>query len=642
MSISGFTSASEHEANELDAPDYVLHHFLLDKFKHDRSLYFHQIGLPRPHTSADRRGMILPAHARINFNTLFNTFFERHWQDFTSVEEVRCRLCTSGEIQISLMRLSENGGVACLQSTRAVGDNQITDFAVALSSPSKLQLGRLYIEVVSGLEGASLHEASWRTTKLPQRDVRLALIMCTFNKPKAVVKNILELVCDGPDEIEAIIVVDQGSNKVREVLPDSLTPKNLVIIEQSNYGGAGGFTSGMLEAMDHTSASHLLLMDDDVDLDVRTLDRLVSLLGFSQDVEVVGGEMFDLYKPTYMHAHAETIDYTRMQHVTLSPTGLDWASQSARSALLSPRHGTYNGWWLCCYPRSIIETYGLPLPFFIRGDDVEYGTRLTSEKIPLRNLPGLMIWHEPFYAKLTAWMMYYESRNLLIIANLRRGDPSFQSYFTYFKKFWIYISSYNYDHAFALCLALEDYLKGPAFVFSDPRDRHAQIISDLRTFAPDVQRVTGYLPIQEQPQPVFRHSTPKLLVVLLSVVWNLQRAPRAGDLDAAPRCLELKHFSWFFCHGQRAIAVHNPHTEQVLRFNADRTMARHLTRRMLGLLWRWRLVAAAMTLSYRDAAPSCSERPFWDAYFSAGERRLWRFNAGVAPGTNQAKKQREV
>lgn len=31
----------------------------------------------------------------------------------------------------------------------------------------------------------------------------------------------------------------------------------------------------------------------------------------------------------------------------------------------------YAGWWLCCIPVPVLHELGLPLPFFIKGDDVE-------------------------------------------------------------------------------------------------------------------------------------------------------------------------------------------------------------------------------------------------------------------------------
>ena len=33
----------------------------------------------------------------------------------------------------------------------------------------------------------------------------------------------------------------------------------------------------------------------------------------------------------------------------------------------------YGAWWFCCIPVTAIRRHGLPLPLFIRCDDVEYG-----------------------------------------------------------------------------------------------------------------------------------------------------------------------------------------------------------------------------------------------------------------------------
>ena len=42
------------------------------------------------------------------------------------------------------------------------------------------------------------------------------------------------------------------------------------------------------------------------------------------------------------------------------------------------------------------------------------------EAIPGKTMPGVAVWHEPFYAKLGGWHQFFENRNLLATASLRR------------------------------------------------------------------------------------------------------------------------------------------------------------------------------------------------------------------------------
>ena len=71
----------------------------------------------------------------------------------------------------------------------------------------------------------------------------------------------------------------------------------------------------------------------------------------------------------------------------------------------------FNAWWYCAFPASVISEKNLPLPIFIRGDDVEYGLRNLNHLILMN---GICVWHEPFENKYASSMYYYIFRNRLI------------------------------------------------------------------------------------------------------------------------------------------------------------------------------------------------------------------------------------
>ena len=71
----------------------------------------------------------------------------------------------------------------------------------------------------------------------------------------------------------------------------------------------------------------------------------------------------------------------------------------------------YNAWWYCCFPLEIVTEENLPLPLFIRGDDVEYGIRNMKQLILMN---GICVWHEPFENKYSSFLEYYIIRNQLI------------------------------------------------------------------------------------------------------------------------------------------------------------------------------------------------------------------------------------
>ena len=113
------------------------------------------------------------------------------------------------------------------------------------------------------------------------RHVSLHLCTTTFKKEDYILPNIQLLkdtVLAGNDSLAKnlwIHVVDNG----RTLPVEELETEHVMVHPNLNVGGAGGFTRGMLEAMDHKEKpTHVLLMDDDVMILPESLIRTYNLL----------------------------------------------------------------------------------------------------------------------------------------------------------------------------------------------------------------------------------------------------------------------------------------------------------------------------------------------------------------------------
>jgi len=90
-----------------------------------------------------------------------------------------------------------------------------------------------------------LFKASWATREAKKRPVTLAIVMCTFKNEDLCLKNVDQILNSGTLEEEdmTLVIVDNGSS-LGDRMPES---DRIEYIAQSNLGGAGGFTRGMLE-----------------------------------------------------------------------------------------------------------------------------------------------------------------------------------------------------------------------------------------------------------------------------------------------------------------------------------------------------------------------------------------------------------
>lgn len=136
----------------------------------------------------------------------------------------------------------------------------------------------------------------------------------------------------------------------------------------------------------------------------------------------------------------------------------------------------YNAWWYCCTPMSVVREDNLPLPIFIRGDDLEYGMR-NMKSLMLMN--GICVWHEPFENKYSSFLSYYILRNLLYDNALH--CPQYSKW-KFLKRLYGEVLRelfyYRYKNVELLFRGVEDFFKGVDFLKeTDGEQLHQEIMA---------------------------------------------------------------------------------------------------------------------------------------------------------------------
>ncbi len=595
---------------------------LFDSEVFDSALYYQarsRSGVPLGRLPADEEGLHVPARAEVTFNSLLNAFFERNWTSHTPIKRISCVLETSGPATLTLHR---TGHSAYPVESRAVsGARTVTTFDIDLDMPTPRQLGCLYVTITDVGENFTLHSGEWSTPQTPERAVALDIVFCTFNKVSFVRRNLRSLAAihDSVPEIRRIHVIDQGSDSVAaaiddDPLLDSLRRSGVLrIVEQENLGGAGGFTRGVMESLSAGETTNVLLLDDDIVIEPRILQRLVALIGHSRDNPIIGGHMLDLYRPTRAVACAEMFDLENGGCQRLPPFDFDCRHPENLVHMCEISQPTYNAWWFCCFPREIFERRGLPMPFFIRTDDAEFGVRATLAGEKLIQLPGIFVWHKPFDAKQIAWMSYYSLRNDLILCNIaapqaRQLDKRYRYHF------WNAIKAFRYDEALATCLAIEHYLQGPEKLFEGLPERHKGLLAALAPVtAPKLSLSHAPRP-DPAPRETLPSGMPSLLKDALSIYWNfIHGLAGNGDFSAATaKTIYHDRLSWPWTYGERGVVVHDPHEGEYRLYKRDSRMAWALARRFRRAMRAWRSSAMRLRDAYAESAPAYTTWESWE------------------------------
>lgn len=395
----------------------------------------------------------------LSFGTYFNLFPHHEYHQYCDIDCVLLHLDIVGDCLVSFFCKNSQGVSIPLKSEHLNGSGTIR---LPLSDFSKG--GYIYFSITANSD-CIIRGGAWETEKEIQRKIRLGIVICTYKREEFVKNNITlieQAIQNEPVWAERlhVFIVDNACSLTLEKR-DFYT-----IIPNRNLGGSGGFARGMYEVSKNSEFTHFLLMDDDIRFDFSVLARtyhLLSALSPQHYDASIGGAMLKLENPCIQHEFGGL--FKGLAFKSINPL-LDMRTESNLIKNQNAPKADYNAWWYCCMPAEFIKKYGLPMPFFIKSDDVEYGLR-TTDKLILMN--GISVWHQDFSAKYTGALEYYIKRNSMVTAALHHKSNRVKAAILYAYFLFKELCLKNYDAVELLLRAYRDYKKGPSFLLDcDP------------------------------------------------------------------------------------------------------------------------------------------------------------------------------
>ncbi len=432
--------------------------------------------------------LMLGRGQRLEFNTYLNGVSWKKWKKYTFIEGLTLTLDLKGDAEIVLAGYKMIGKAPEREVLHRVIINAAERQQIELQFPSGVNMDE---QTIVGFEVSVISDfdfhGGYYTGIFPDnssRDIELALLTTTFKREDYIRKNMRRLkdgLIDTYPEVGKHIrmhVVDNGRTLKQEDLPDDTI--HFELHPNPNAGGSGGYARGMIECLHQTpEATHGLLMDDDIMILPESIYRTYQLLRFMRPeyhTAMIGGAMLLLEDKVMQHEDTGRVLFNgywggikpKFNHAIL------WDNLKNEDDY--PKKDIYQAWWYCCIPVTVIKKNGLPLPLFIRGDDVEYGLRC-KEKIITMN--GICLWHMGFDGKYSPTLnVYQEIRNLLIDQAASDILPTIDISTRVKHSYLHSILKHDYVTAELMLRAFEDYMKGPDFIMEN---RGEQIIKDNNT-----------------------------------------------------------------------------------------------------------------------------------------------------------------
>ncbi len=414
----------------------------------------------------------------LGFGTYFNAFWQHAWAEYTGLNRFWLNLRFKGGCTLSLIQSQLSDAKADPVQTgqfihprtplkilhRQRYDSDGTEY-IRIPLPEPDPAARMiHFEMEAAADEAFEFIEGYYSadTASPPAASKIAIVVCTFKREAFVYRN-LDLLKDyfrrypELNGVYDVFIIDNGQTVSSAIKSDCV-----FLYPNKNTGGSGGFTRGIMEALrSDRGYTHVLLMDDDIEINPEALQRtyaLTALVTPAYKRSFIAGSMFlgdirdfqwearSKFKGLFIKSYAQ-LPVSRFPSLLIN---------EFQAAERDPYD--YAAWWCCCIPLETIGPDKLPFPFFVRGDDIDYSLKYADKII---HLNGICVWHEPFEGRRNNVMdMYLTIRNFVVI-NLIHSIPLRRTVFDLMTLFAGNLFTYNYKGAYLLCCGLRDAVQRP-------------------------------------------------------------------------------------------------------------------------------------------------------------------------------------
>lgn len=349
----------------------------------------------------------LACESAVSFDTWFGCFDYLQWRRYTTLTTPIATFFIKGTMLVQCyVRTAERTSLLYEQTVTSDGSQpQVFPFSIS----NLLENGFLYFRLQAKSENCLFLRGCYLADVSELHAIQVAAVICTYQR-ESWVSNTLQQFLQWQKEHHTlpvdIFLIDNGQTWTEEQLPDS---NQIHLIPNQNTGGSGGFTRGIQEALHREQYTHVLLMDDDIIADWNGVQRAISFLSICKPEQwealTIGGTMMDIMQPA-MQFEAGACCQNRC--LTGIQPQADLTKHTSLLARIQPIAANYAAWWMCFLPIAAIKKAGLPMPFFIKMDDVEYALQIKEQVVMMT---GVCVWHENFHLKYAPWNEYYITRN---------------------------------------------------------------------------------------------------------------------------------------------------------------------------------------------------------------------------------------
>ncbi len=460
----------------------------------------------------------LKAGERLSFDTYFSSFTYTKYRKYTTAKEITFKAELCGEYTLMLC-IYDGKCETVISSVKGSGASALTAILSELPETAILYPVIEAITDTDFISGEYLADAE-------AQDISCAIAICTY-KREDYVKNNLKIIGRAElSHIDGVLVVDNGNT----LLPEEIEIGAIRLFKNKNYGGSAGFTRGIIEAK-RDGFSHVILMDDDIEIYPEAINRMTVFASILKDEYKNAHFSAAMLPQTKKYIQHEKGALWNGSHIESLNTGLDLREKDSLIKNLNDGPIAYGAWWCFCLPLSDVEEFGLPLPLFIKFDDVEYGTR-TCRSAPIITMSGMAISHADFDLKYNMHLEYYTVRNQLIMLAVHNMQNRFGCLLRLMKVFAKHLFLYRYSASPIIMRAFSDFLLGADFIMNTDAEELNRSVMGMAPKAQTLSALDEWREDMRLAEYSKKSSFPFIIKMLLLGGHLIPRAFMKKDLAA--------------------------------------------------------------------------------------------------------------
>ena len=366
----------------------------------------------------EREVLVSPHPNHVDFHTLFNLIPVTHYHKYLGVNTITVNAKYEGRAEF-LLFANVIGYAEPQQIAKVIQESGSTETDTIVFEDIDISKINGYVYFVYNTHTPDFLLKEFNISCLADKQpAKVGIVSCTFKREKDVLRTIdcIRKEIDKDDftfQNTQVYIID---NDEKRNLKFEETEK-IHHIANKNFGGAGGFTRGIIETIEQ-GLDYVLLCDDDILAFGEIFRRSIVALSLLTNPKMgLHGSMLELQHQHILHEAGEYFDIAKRHHLNphYGKNMLDFGAlrpvtfETIGSSLSSNMYG----WWFTAFPVRIFKELGLPLPVFVAGDDLDFSLRAYEHGYSCFICPTISVWHPSHETQHTPLKNYFVTRNRL-------------------------------------------------------------------------------------------------------------------------------------------------------------------------------------------------------------------------------------